>query len=101
MEEQTEVIELEGKPLTRWTPWKRKRVEARANLLYMYLSLFEGQDKRFSQPELSEVLTLGKNQQPLKEAVGVLEQRGWVKVDRSKKPHRYELLKNDTEETAE
>ncbi|MEU4042578.1 hypothetical protein ACK389_05530 [Streptomyces antibioticus] len=98
---ETEVIELCEPVRGVRNPWTRKKIEARANLLYMYLNLFEGQDKRFSQPELSEVLALGKNQKPLKEAVEVLEQRGWVKVDRSKKPHRYELLMNDTEETAE
>lgn len=99
--EETEVIELEGNGRPRRPSReerRQKRINARANLLWLYLCLFEGQDKKFTQSELSEVLALGVNRLPLREAVAELEDRGLITVDRTHKPHRYELLKTETEE---
>lgn len=92
MEDQTEVIELEGKGRDPNQEARRQsRVTARANLLWMYLKSFEGDGKRHTQDELCEALGLGLNRQDLKEAVFELEDRGWLVVDRSHKPHRYTL----------
>jgi DNA-binding transcriptional regulator PaaX len=86
--EETAVVELEGKG---FDPWREKRVDARANLLFMYLKLYEGQGKRFTQAELCEALAIGTDARLLREAVEKLEDRGWLEVDRNHKPHRYTL----------
>lgn len=86
MEEQTEVVELQGEVLS---PWRQKRINARADRLYEYLDEHEGQ--RFTQAELCEVLGLGTDRVHLREALFELEDRGSLVVDRSRKPHRYTL----------
>lgn len=90
MEEQTEVIELEGEP---FSPWRQKRINDRADALYEYLSRYAGE--RFTQDELCEALGLGTDGAHLREAVCDLERRGKLAVDRSHRPHRY-----TTKETA-
>lgn len=93
--EETEVIELEGKPES---PWKARRAEARANLLWTYLNLHQDEKTRLTQKDLSEVLALGVDRVQLREAVRNLESRGLLRVDRSHRPHRYELLETETAE---
>ena len=88
MEEETDVIELEGKPLS---PWRQKRIVARAGRLYVYLDDYEGES--FTQARLCEALELGRDGAHLKEAVFELEDRGMLVVDRNHKPHRYTLTK--------
>jgi len=83
-----DVIELEGRPLS---PWRQKRIEARAERLYEYLDYHEGES--FTQARLCEYLELGRDGVHLKEAVSTLEDRGWISVDRTRKPHRYTLTK--------
>lgn len=89
---ETEVIELR-EPVP--SPWKearrQRRINARANLLWMYLKSFEGDGKRHTQDELCEALGLGLNRRDLREAVAELEGRGWLTVHRSHKPHTYTL----------
>lgn len=90
MEEQTDVIELEGKGFNPELESRRqKRINARANLLWMYLKSEEGDEK--TQSELCEALGLGLNRRDLRDAVAELEDRGWLTVDRKHKPHRYTL----------
>lgn len=83
---ETEEIELEGKARH---PWRQKRNHARANLLWMYMKQHEG--KRFTQAELSEALGLSTDGRLLREAIEVLEDRGWLTVDRKRRPHTYTL----------
>lgn len=102
--EEIGVIELEGTPENPWkgktmTPWKVRRTEARANLLWTYLNLHSDRT-RFSQSELSEVLALGTNRVHLREATKNLESRGLLEVDRAVRPNRYTLIETETQETA-
>ncbi|MFD3928430.1 hypothetical protein [Streptomyces sp. NPDC058614] len=91
MEEQTEVIELEGKGFDPTREIRRMgRVRARADLLHMYLKQHDGE--RFTQAELCKALALGMDGRHLTEAVKELETREVLRVDRSKKPHTYELI---------
>lgn len=69
----------------------------RAQFLWIYLKAHEGRD-RFTQEHLAKAIGVGKDRSDLRTAVGQLENHRWLRVDRSVKPHRYELLKNDTEE---
>lgn len=70
----------------------------RAQFLWIYLKAHEGRD-RFTQEHLCGAIGLGTNGQDFREAVRQLEKHGWLHVDRSVKPHRYEVLKNNTEES--
>lgn len=76
-----------------------KRVTARANLLWTYLNLHSDRARFTTQKELCEVLALGTDGRALRESVKNLEDRGLLRVDRSTKPHRYELI--EEKETAE
>lgn len=90
--EETEVIELQGKGFSPERESRRqRRINARANLLWMYLKSFEGDGRRHTQNELCEVLGLGADGRHLREAVAEIEHRGWVAVDRNRKPHTYTL----------
>lgn len=82
---ETEVIELEG-------TWKEARTQARANLLWTYLNLCKDEKTRFTQKELCEFLALGTDGRALRAATKNLEDRGLLKVNRSVRPHQYELI---------
>ncbi|MET8975891.1 hypothetical protein ABZX85_09740 [Streptomyces sp. NPDC004539] len=84
--EETEVIELKGVPLS---PWRQKRIRDRADRLYDYLDDYEGE--KLTQNELCEALGLGIDGHHLREAALNLEERGWLMVDRNRKPHAYTL----------
>ncbi|MCX5234625.1 hypothetical protein OG824_05185 [Streptomyces prunicolor] len=93
MEDETEVIELEEIPRDQTRETRRtKKIEARANLLYLYLKLFDRQPKQLTQIEMSEALALGSDGRLLRQAVGELESRGWLEVDRGTKTHTYKVL---------
>jgi hypothetical protein len=73
-------------------------VGPRAQFLWIYLKAHEGRD-RFTQEHLCGAIGLGVNGEELRAAVGQLERHGWLRVNRSVRPHRYDLLKKETEET--
>lgn len=70
----------------------------RAQFLWIYLKAHAARD-RFTQEHLCGAIGLGTNGQDFREAVSQLERNGWLRVNRSVKPHRYEVLMNDTEES--
>lgn len=84
--EETEVVELNGPAKS---PWRKKRVNERANLLWTYLNLHADVELRFTQAELCGILGVGINGDAFREAVFELEHRGWLSVNRTRKPHRY------------
>lgn len=71
----------------------------RAQFLWIYLKAYDGDARRLTQSHLCAAIGAGTDGRDLREAVRQLERQGWLRVNRRVHPHRYELLKNETEET--
>lgn len=77
---------------------REDEIGPRAQFLWIYLKAHEGRD-RFTQEHLCRAIGVGTDGRDLRRAISQLENHGWLRVDRRFHPHRYEVIKKDTEET--
>ncbi|MFH8716235.1 hypothetical protein [Streptomyces zaomyceticus] len=76
---------------------RENEMSPRAQFLWIYLSAHPEQS-RHTQEHLCGAIGIGNNGQQFNKYVAQLEANGWLRVNRSVKPHRYELLRKNTEE---